>query len=143
MAKEEQAKIVVNCLSKRGRWRGGHKHPYGKKEYAEGHFNPQQIAAMKEDSKLQVLALTGEEDPEDKSAGNEGVGSLVAEAMKKMMTALMDATVQLAEQSPRNEDLWAGEKPKVTALQEIVGFEVSAVQRDKAWEMYQKPEKAE
>ena len=119
---KKQGKIVVNCLSKRGRWRGGCKHPYGKSEYAEGHFDAKQMQAIEADSQLQLLVLSADA---PQTSSNVDVESLI------------DACAKLDAETPRNNELWAGDKPKVDALAEVAGIEVNAKTRDSAWAAYQ------
>lgn len=56
---------------------------------------------------------------------------------------LAEAIAFMVADEPRNEDLWAGNKPKTEPLSTLTGSKVSASQRDKAWAEYQEGQEAE
>ena len=69
----------------------------------------------------------------EKARKDKGVDGLETEEDDKPWQAVLSACVELEAEAPRDEEKFAGSKPKTQVLTDMVGFRVSGQLRDAAW----------
>ncbi|MEG3640448.1 HI1506-related protein [Magnetococcus sp. PR-3] len=128
--------IRISCTVAKGFWRGGHHHPNGTQTYPATRFTKGQLAAIQAEPRLMVQIL---EDKEPDLLG-EAVQDLTqvtqAAAVVEQVTAELEAMVAAIselEEAEYNKD----GTPSIKALERAIGKDITAEQRDAAWDLYQ------
>ena len=134
-----------------GYWRGGQQHSSDGKEFPDGTFSAKQLEALNEDPDIMMVAETAEELPGGiqtepvEEIEKESVEPEVAQADANppedtqpdgedgdLGAALIDAAGQAIEDG---NTIGSG-APSVEAMEDILGYDITAAQRDLAWEAW-------
>ena len=115
-----------------GYWRGGQQHLSQGKEFLEGTFSDEQLKALHQDPDIMMVADTVEDLP----------GGVQADPVESPETVVEESGVHpalvLAACAAKEAGLITRTgAPKVGAMEEILGEDISSSDRDAAWAAWQ------